>query len=134
MIGIDTNVLVRIFARDDEVQRRQAIRLIERLPSGVQCYVNWIVVVELIWTLRKAFQFDSQELAMVARQLTEHPKMNVPDKNILREAAHQARETGADLPDMLIRLINTAVGATETFTFDVDAARRAGMHRVPSAG
>jgi predicted nucleic-acid-binding protein len=69
MIGIDSNFLVRIFAHDNAAQRSRSIKLIEGLGENERCYVNWIVIAELILTLRKAYGFDGQQLATVARSL-----------------------------------------------------------------
>jgi predicted nucleic-acid-binding protein len=132
MIGLDSNILVRIFARDHEKERRRAIALIEGAPKGEVFHLNWIVIVELAWTLRRAYRFERDELARVIRQITEYPRFSVPDKSILRDAAHMAREEGADLPDALVLLLNRSAGAELTYTFDHDAVRKVGMTLVPS--
>jgi predicted nucleic-acid-binding protein len=111
MIGLDSNILVRIFARDHEKERRRAIALIEGAPKGEVFHLNWIVIVELAWTLRRAYRFERDELARVIRQITEYPRFSVPDKSILRD-----RSAGAEL----------------TYTFDHDAVRKVGMTLVPS--
>jgi predicted nucleic-acid-binding protein len=131
MIAVDSNVLVRIFAGDDEGQRRRAIALIEGTAPARKVFLNWIVIVETIWTLRRVYRFESGDLAQVVRRLTEHPRIVVPDKNVLRDAAHLTLEAGVDLPDALILLINRAAGADPTYTFDRDAVRNVGMIPVP---
>lgn len=122
MIGLDTNILVRIFAGDDAVQRAAAIRLIESLPPGEKAVVNVVVAVELLWTLKRVYRFERDELAAVARNLTEHRRLHCPEKDLLREAAHRCREEGGDIPDYLIGLLNRQFGASITYTFDRDAA------------
>ncbi len=123
MIGLDTNVLVRLYAADDAAQRRRALDLIEALPDGERAVVNIVVIVELMWTLRRAYRFDADSLAVVARHLTEHVRLFVPEKDLLREAVHRARETGGDIPDHLIALLNRRHGAAVTYTFDAGVAK-----------
>jgi len=55
MIGVDTNILVRIFAADDGRQAASAIRLIDD-SAPVQVFVN--VVAEFAWTMRRAYKWE----------------------------------------------------------------------------
>lgn len=132
MIGLDTNILVRLFAADDEAQRQAAIRLIDGLPLDDRAVVNVVVVVELLWTLRRVYKYEPSDLARVVRQLTEHPRIFVPDKDLLRDAAHRSREEGGDIPDHIIALLNRAVGCRTTMTFDGDAAKNADFELLPA--
>jgi predicted nucleic-acid-binding protein len=123
MIGLDTNILVRIYADDDPRQRAAALRLIEDLPPGQKAVVNSIVVVELLWTLRRIYRFEDDDLATVVRNLSEHRKIHLVDRDLLRDAAHRCREEGGEIPDHLIALMNRSLGAQTTYTFDQTAAR-----------
>jgi predicted nucleic-acid-binding protein len=86
-------------------------------------YVNLIVVVELVWTLRRVYRFERDQIATVLRKLTEHPNILVQEKDILREAAHRSREHGGDVADHLIALLNEQLDCSTTYTFDEDAAK-----------
>ena len=49
MIGIDTNVIVRLIVNDDERQSRAAERFIrEHGGSGDPCYVSDVTVIETV--------------------------------------------------------------------------------------
>ena len=122
MIGLDTNIVVRRFADDDARQRAAAARLIDRLPAGDKAVVNLVVLVELLWTLRSVYEFDHEQLEIVVTRLSEHPKIQLLETDIAREAVHRARETGGDIADHIIALINQANGCDVTYTFDRDAS------------
>lgn len=122
MIGIDTNILVRLFANDDRVQVEKASRLIDELPDQRSAVVNLAVVLELLWTLRRAYASEPDDLAMVIARLSEHPKLMLPDRDVLREAAHRLREEGGDIADHINAVLNRSLGCETTFTFDVEAA------------
>ena len=51
MIGLDTNILLRLGDDDDKAQRDRARALVRAQGEG-GCYVNEIVLAELAWTLR----------------------------------------------------------------------------------
>ncbi|GLK75913.1 hypothetical protein GCM10008171_11670 [Methylopila jiangsuensis] len=120
MIGVDTNILVRIFASDDEAQSRAAARFVDRAAEPI--YVNLIVVLETLWTLKRAYRFDEDRLVVILRKLTEHPAIVCSHKNLMRDAAHRTKEEGGDVADNLIALMNGSAGCSTTYTFDRQAA------------
>ncbi len=130
MIGLDTNLLVRLFANDSPDERARVIAFLDALPADETAYVNVLVVVELIWTLRRGYGFGRDDIAAVLRRLTEHPRI-VTETDLLREAAHRSREEGGDVADHLIALLNRERGCRTTFTFDRDASRSTDFSPMP---
>lgn len=130
MIGLDTNLLVRLFAHDSPDERARVVALLDALPLGEPAYVNVLVVAELVWTLRRAYGFAPRDVAAVLRRLTEHPQI-VTETDLLRDAAHRSQEEGGDVADHLIALINRARGCRTTFTFDRDASHATDFSAVP---
>ena len=130
MIGLDTNLLVRLFVDDSPDERDRVIALLDALAPGETAYVNVLVVAELVWTLRRAYRFEPHEIAAILRRLTEHPRI-ATKTDLLREAAHRSREEGGDVADHLIALVNRARGCRTTFTYDRDASRSTDFSPVP---
>jgi predicted nucleic-acid-binding protein len=122
MIGLDTNILVRLFAEDDERQRDAAAALLDGLGEDDRAVVN--VVVELVWVLARAYRFEQPQIAIALERLSRHPRVHLPERDLIREAVHRSRESGDDIADALIALLNRAHGCRTTLTFDRDAARR----------
>jgi len=120
MIGVDTNVLVRLFAGDDEAQTAAAVRFIDTANEPV--FVNVAVVLEMLWTLRRAYRFDEDRLVIILRKLTEHPAIICSHKDLMRDTAQRTKEEGGDVADNLIALMNQAAGCSTTYTFDRDAS------------
>lgn len=59
MIGIDTNVLVRLLTGDDEKQEAAAHRLLAPFDSIAESIlINDIVLVETLCTLRRLYDFN----------------------------------------------------------------------------
>jgi len=123
MIGLDTNLLVRIFAKDNPLQEAMVLELLEQLPEGERAVVNIVVIVELLWVLKRAYRFEEEALVRVLRSMAENKRLFLPNKEILLEAAHQVRENGGELPDMIIALLNREHGASVTYTFDLEASK-----------
>ena len=57
MIGLDTSVLVRYLTEDDPAQARRAAACIESATArGRRCFIGPIVLCELSWVLRGAYE------------------------------------------------------------------------------
>ena len=80
------------------------------------------MVCELIWTLRRRFRFDREQIADVVDRLLKS-RLAREDYDALGLALYLYRATGADLADCLRGVINRAAGSERTATFDREAAR-----------
>jgi len=50
VIGLDTNILVRYFVKDDPEQTRQAVNLIYALSPTEPGWVGLAALLELVWS------------------------------------------------------------------------------------
>jgi len=119
LIGVDTNVLVRLLVEDDERQFSATYGLVnapERTEDPI--FVSAIVVIEIEWVLRKTYQRGKTEIAEAIEQLCNRANLVIDDLEAVR-AALQAWQTGkADLADYLIAALARQRGARTTMTFD----------------
>lgn len=132
MIGLDTNILVRLFAEDNREQLDAAVALLDGLGHDEKAVVNLIVVVELVWVLSRAYKFEQDWIQIALERLTRHPHLYLPERDLVREAIHRSRENGDDIADTLIALLNRAHGCRTTLTFDKDAALGNDFDLLPS--
>jgi predicted nucleic-acid-binding protein len=127
MIGLDTNLLVRIFAGDDARQADRVARLIDAEGQAEPVFVNVVVLVEFAWTMRKAYRWEASRVLAALRKITEHANVVVEDRDAVREAIVRCLNEGADFPDQLIAVRNSDRGCRTTMTFDRDAAGAPGF-------
>jgi predicted nucleic-acid-binding protein len=114
MKGLDTNVLVRYLVRDDPEQSRIAARYIE---AGV-CYINAIVLCELVWVLESAYRYPRNIVASTMEKILMTGDFEIEDRDTAWQALADYRGTKADFADCLIVRRNTVAGCEETGTFD----------------
>jgi predicted nucleic-acid-binding protein len=126
MIGVDTNVLLRVFVADDPVQARAASAFIEapERPDD-PVFVTALVLVELVWTLRKAYDHSKPELLSILDQVCSHATIIVDDRDAVETAVDMWRTGKADFADYLIAALARERGARTTMTFDRTAAETA---------
>jgi hypothetical protein len=68
MLGIDTNVVVRLVVSDDADQTRRARKLVERaLSRDEPVLVSLLVLLESEWVLRSRYGFNRETLLCIFR-------------------------------------------------------------------
>jgi len=115
MIGLDTNVLVRYLAQDDEEQVRQVLALL--LKKGAMFFVPDLVLVETDWVLGSLYQWTPNEIAEAFARLLTVQNLAFENEGRIR-AALRALRNGADLSDELIVARCREVGCRSVATFD----------------
>lgn len=121
MISLDTNLLVRFFAKDDEAQLRKVLALLGRKDSTF--YVCDLVLVEIDWVLRSIYGWSSADVADAFGDLTLIHNLEFENEARLRIAINSLRE-GAGLADELIVGASRERGSTSFATFDKGIIRR----------
>jgi predicted nucleic-acid-binding protein len=126
MIGVDTNVLVRIFASDAAQQTASAIRVIDESKPG-QIFVNVVVLAEFAWTMRRAYKWNDDWIRHALTRIVRHPALTIQHRASVLEAITDSN-TGIHLfADRLIAALNLDAGCETTVTFDREAAESPGF-------
>jgi predicted nucleic-acid-binding protein len=128
MIGIDTNLLLRLIAGDEPgqaVAAREFLR--EHCTAEEPGYVCHIVLVELVWTLARAYGYPRERIADAIGQILETAQLDVESSNDVAAALKDYRSGTADFADCLLVRVNAASGCTHTVTFDRKAAKLQGF-------
>lgn len=127
MIGLDTNILVRFFAQDDLQQAQVAESLLARLTPESPGFVSLVALAELIWVLRTNCGMAKSQIIPCLEELLDSPELILQEQEIVAKAIRGFVNLKAQFADCLIEQSGLQAGCTETFTFDKDASRFAGM-------
>ena len=127
MIGLDTNVLVRYFAQDDDVQSAKASVLIESLSSDSPGYVSQIALIETVWVMARAYGADREQITSIIETMLTLKELVVESTATVRRAVRLYSTSKADFADCLIERSGAAAECEYTATFDVKAAKTAGL-------
>ena len=127
MIGLDTNVLVRLIVEDDPAQTALAKRFVaKQCTPDAPGFVNCIVLAEFAWVLRR-HGYDRAAIAAIVERLVDGRDRRVDHQGEVIAALLDHKAGRLDLVDSLIGHINRARGCTATATFDRKAARLDGF-------
>lgn len=128
MIGLDTNVLVRFFVRDDAAMAERAERAIrQRCSPDAPGFINHIVLCELVWVLDRAYDYRREHIAALLDALCRAVDFRVHDTEIVKQAIELFRRGSADFADCMIGVVNRAAECETTLTFDEEASALAGF-------
>ena len=120
MLGLDTNVLLRLGDEREPSERNRAIAVI-RAQGSAGCFVNPIVLSEFAWTLRRTFKLAREEVAARIAVVLEAPEFVVANGAEASLALERYRTGPADFADYFLAEINRGAGCTATVTFDSEA-------------
>jgi predicted nucleic-acid-binding protein len=121
LIGLDTNVLVRYLVKDDPQQGEMAASFIRKtIESGESCYINHIVLCELVWVLESAYKYKKQDIVGILEKLLITKQFDIEIRDIVRHALFEYKLGNGDLADYLIGWLNKGRGCNTTITFDAD--------------
>ncbi|MDP6622196.1 MAG: type II toxin-antitoxin system VapC family toxin [Alphaproteobacteria bacterium] len=124
MKGLDTNVLVRAVVKDDARQSGLARRFLERESTPEEpCFINRIVLCELVWVLETSYQYHRDEIADILEKILLTTEFVVENADQALSALRAYRAGRVGFADGLLGSTNRAQGCEITVTFDRDAAR-----------
>lgn len=131
MIGLDTNILVRLFVADDPKQAQQARRFVDKACTPeTPAFVNCVVLTELCWVLTQSYGYSRSQVAMVIEGLLDGDDRIVEHREVVVASLADYKTGRIDFVDALIGHVNRTSGCTMTASFDRKAARYRGFRLV----
>jgi predicted nucleic-acid-binding protein len=126
MLAVDTNVLVRLLARDDARQARLADQFVAK-----GAWVSHLVLAEAIWVLDSVYARTPAQLAAALRLLLAHQSLVVQDADTVSAALdHFELKPRLGFSDCLVLEIARKVGHLPLGTFDKALAKLGGTQKI----
>ena len=114
MRAVDTNVLVRLIARDDQKQ----VQLAEEFVSK-GAWISHLVLAETAWVLDSFFKLDAAQIADAIAMLLNHAQFTIEDADVVASALEIFRKRpDVSFVDNLIVEIARKSGHLPLGTFD----------------
>lgn len=126
-VTADTNLLVRIVARDDDRQARIAF---DFLSAAEQVIIPLPSLCEFVWVLRRFYGFTSDDLDIAVRAVT-NPSNVITDRTAVDAGLHMLADNG-DFADGAIASFGMAMGADTFVSFDRAAVKKLNRMGIPA--
>ncbi len=121
MIALDTNVLVRFLAKDDEEQHRRAVTRLARGPqAGETFFIGDVVLAEVVWVLQSRYRLGRAAIADAVRALLEAEHLTFESADRCLRAVRRYAAGKGGFADYLIAERARDAGCTQVVTFDQD--------------
>lgn len=124
MIGLDTNVLLRIFVTDDAAQTELVRTALAKRSEDDPAFVSVVAIVEMVWALKGIYDFDRTKTGQAVASLLDSSNVVVENEAVIKRAIDLSRDRNADVADCVVALLGAEAGCTATLTFDRKAAMR----------
>lgn len=126
MRAADTNVLVRLLARDDPEQVASAEAFV---AQGV--WASHLVLVEAVWVLRSMYGFGPPEIIATVERLLTHKDLTIQDADTVAAALrHYKEKPKLGFTDCMILEIARKAGHLPLGTFDRNLSKLDGAQRL----
>jgi predicted nucleic-acid-binding protein len=126
MRAVDTNLLVRLIARDDAKQVAAAESFVAK-----GAWVSHLVLAETVWVLDAVFGLGDGQIATAIAMLLRHTQLTIQDSDVVTAALELYRgRPKVGFADCLILEVARKAGHIPLGTFDRELAKLEGAHRV----
>jgi len=126
MRAIDTNVLVRLLARDDAKQVAAAERFVE-----VGAWVSHLVLMEAAWELDSVYDLAPAAIATAIEMLLVHRNLTLEKTEVVAAAIAQFRKRPTlGFSDCLIVAVARQAGHVPVGTFDRELGKLDDVQRL----
>ena len=126
MRAVDTNVLVRLFARDDP---RQTVAAETYVANGA--WVPQLALAEATWVLSAVYGLKAPAIATAVDMLLNHKDLTLQESEVVANALEQFRKRPAlGFSDCLMLEVARKAGHVPLGTFDRRLAKLEGTARL----
>lgn len=126
MLAVDTNILVRLLARDDVKQAKLADQFV---ANGA--WVSHLVLAETLWVLKSAYGRSPSQLSAVLDVLLSHESLVMQDADTVNAAlTHFQSKPALGFSDCLVLEIARKAGHLPLGTFDKALSKLANVQKL----
>jgi len=126
MRAVDTNVLVRLLARDDPKQLAAAETFVQ---TGA--WISHLVLMEAVWVLDSVYSIKPAQIGNGIEMLLDHNDMVVQDADVVKAAVAQYRKhPSLGFSDCLILEVARAAGHLPLGTLDRGLGKLQGAQKL----
>ncbi|MDI6812219.1 MAG: PIN domain-containing protein [Desulfitobacteriaceae bacterium] len=96
----DTNILIRLFVKDDDAQIGALVQLIEQGDTAF--YILSLVLIEAYWVLRRVYKFEKEVILQVFDDFIESDGVELEEDSLIQRVLVRFREVNADFVDVYL--------------------------------
>lgn len=119
MIGIDTNLLLRLWLNDAPAQNKRIDALLgEYGGQPGSLLITDVVLAEALWTLRSAYDQNKPAQLLAVRSLLDETAFAFENREVVERATALFEQSSCGFSDCLVVSKSTTLGCEFIATFD----------------
>ena len=128
MIGLDTNVLVRYIAQDDQKQSAIATTLINSLTKERPGFIALVSIIELVWVMQSCYRATKVEIVSILETILATRELIIENaETVIKATRLFSADDAEDFADCLIERSSNKAGCEYSVSFDANAIKHAGF-------
>ena len=117
--SVDTNILLRLLIKDDDIKKRACERLLEKAKrKEIHLYILPIVIMEIVWVLEKYYKLDRKTIRELTEAVMNTPELHIEMEDVFRKALRLYEEKNVKLADAVIGYWGLEKGISSVYTYD----------------
>lgn len=125
---MDTNILVRFFAQDDDEQFLKVTQLFANLENNnAKAFIPILVLLEVNWVLSHLYKIKRHEIIDNLLLLCDTEFLVIENSNQVKNTLSLAKTNTFDLSDLLIACRCQSANHLPVMTFDKKASKHLGF-------
>jgi Predicted nucleic-acid-binding protein, contains PIN domain len=96
----DTNILIRLFVKDDDAQIEHLVQLIEQGDTTF-CILS-LVLIEAYWVLHSVYKFKKEVIVPVFEDFIESDGVELEEDSLMQRVLARFREVNVDFVDVYL--------------------------------
>jgi len=117
--SVDTNVLLRLLIKDDDIKKKACERLLEKAKlKEIHLYILPIVVMEIVWVLEKYYKLDRKTVRELAEAVMNTPELHIEMEDVFRKALRLYEEKNVKFADAVIGYWGLENDISIVYTYD----------------
>lgn len=116
---IDTNILIRILVKDDDIKRKACEKLLEKAKrKEVILYILPVAIIEIVWVLEKYYKLDKNVIRELVEAILNTPELKCEMEGVFKEAIKSYEEKNIKFADAVMGYWGIERGFSIVYTFD----------------
>lgn len=116
---VDTNVLIRLIVKDDDIKRRACEKLLEKAKQKeIILYILPVAVLEIVWVLEKYYKLNKKTIRELVEAILNTPELKCEIEDIFKSALKIYEEKNIKFADAVMGYWGLDKGISVIYTYD----------------
>ena len=116
---VDTNILIRLIVKDNDLKRKACEKLLERSKQKeVILYILPIAILEVVWVLEKYYKLEKKVIREVVEAILNTPEFKCEMEKVFKKAIETYEEKNVKFADAVMGYWGLEKGLSTVFTYD----------------